>query len=451
MDLLFVSEESKLFGLTIFISIVGFQMCYVFVQWLLNKRVDHLYYIAYMFTTILYGISLYKAQLDFYPFSLIDEKIFFSVSITLPPFSIFLYYSFSRSFLSLQKVRPELCKWVKKLEMFLLTYVFLSMVLSIMNYDNEVRFLLFKSMAVLTIIASAFIIKEFLRKSIPLERFAMLGASLILVGSVFDILLYELEANYNIFYCDRHLPLLICVIAELLTYTTGLGYKTRLIEKQKSDYERSLLKEIAKRQKIEISFLQFRDNISRELHDDLGSQLSAAQNLLYHFNKFESHKSDNKTIATVLKILHDTVVKFRYILSDMQQNTLVENGYIAAVEELVNKIIPVNTISFALNHHGMEERLSKQTEHHLFRITQELINNTIKYASANKITIDITRDRDRVVFMYADDGIGFDMGSIRNGNGLENIKQRTVLLKGEIEINSQKMKGTDVNIYLTLE
>ena len=76
MDFLFYTEESKLFGLTIFVAIVTFQIVYVFVQWIIKHRRDYLYYIAYLFFVIVFGLSQYDNYLNFYLFSAIKEKYY---------------------------------------------------------------------------------------------------------------------------------------------------------------------------------------------------------------------------------------------------------------------------------------------------------------------------------------------------------------------------------------
>jgi hypothetical protein len=67
MDFLFKSPESQLYGLSIFIAILVFQIAFVFVQWMFKKRDDYLFYISYMTITGLFGLSLYKDVLTFRP------------------------------------------------------------------------------------------------------------------------------------------------------------------------------------------------------------------------------------------------------------------------------------------------------------------------------------------------------------------------------------------------
>ena len=98
-------------------------------------------------------------------------------------------------------------------------------------------------------------------------------------------------------------------------------------------------------------------------------------------------------------------------------------------------------IRFQLSHHGINSRLPQQTEHHLFRITQELINNTLKYAEARKVTIDVVRQKDKLVFTYEDDGIGFELNKVRKGYGLLNMESRVQSVDGHLEISTLPGKG----------
>ena len=89
----------------------------------------------------------------------------------------------------------------------------------------------------------------------------------------------------------------------------------------------------------------------------------------------------------------------------------------------------------------------------LYRTIQETINNTIKHAEANKIDISIIQDKDKIYTSICDNGKGFNPMKVQSKNeglGLENIKSRIDVLKGNLKINSQKGKGTQINVEIPL-
>ena len=161
MDFLFYTHESKLYGLTIFVSIVAFQIVYVFVQWLIEHRRDYLFYIAYLSFVIVFGLSQYDKYLNFYPFSEIAEKYYGYIKLSVPLFCILLYFRFMREFLNLKHRRPDINAMVKKLEIFLFAYTLLSLFFIWLSFDIIVWQRIFNVVAIITITAGLFIIINF--------------------------------------------------------------------------------------------------------------------------------------------------------------------------------------------------------------------------------------------------------------------------------------------------
>jgi signal transduction histidine kinase len=128
-------------------------------------------------------------------------------------------------------------------------------------------------------------------------------------------------------------------------------------------------------------------------------------------------------------------------MDDLQVSTLQDKGIIVATEELVNKVNHLQLINFSLSHHGIEKRLEYKLEHTVFRITQELINNTLKYAGASKVTLELLVRDDSFVVLYEDDGKGFDLQKINRGYGLSNVENRASSMGGFVEWDTRPGNG----------
>lgn len=198
------------------------------------------------------------------------------------------------------------------------------------------------------------------------------------------------------------------------------------------------------------ALLNERKRISTELHDDLGAQLSTTRMLIGNLKSKNETKNDAVIIEKSIGMLEDSIYKLRTIMSDLENTTLEKDGYLKATEELINKISSLQNIKFNLSHTGLDERLNKNTEHHLFRITQELVNNTLKYANAKKISVDIVRNNNCVTFLYEDDGAGFDTGNATTGKGLRNIAHRAGSLNAQMELDSSPGNGMRLNLQFNI-
>ena len=82
----------------------------------------------------------------------------------------------------------------------------------------------------------------------------------------------------------------------------------------------------------------------------------------------------------------------------------------------------------------------------MFRILQEFFSNTLKYANANKLEVNITYSDKDLVLNVNDDGDGFDFETIEKSSGLINMEKRSELINAEFNLTSEKDKGTQLKI-----
>ena len=148
--------------------------------------------------------------------------------------------------------------------------------------------------------------------------------------------------------------------------------------------------------------------------------------------------------------IDESVEDIRYLLINLSPKTLDEYGYLLAVEDLVNKLGRLHVIEVNLRQKGMEQRLQQEIESGLYRITQELINNTLKHAEANTINLSIEKINNHIHLQYSDDGKGFDLEKEKQGYGVENIYTRVALLNGKIEWGDASRAGTAVHISVPI-
>ena len=93
--------------------------------------------------------------------------------------------------------------------------------------------------------------------------------------------------------------------------------------------------------------------------------------------------------------------------------------------------------------HDNSESLTPSLALHLFRIIQESINNASKNANSSELTVKIRKGNIEIT----DNGIGFNIDTVQKGDGLQNIQERIKEIKGSIEFNSIKGKGTSIVIH----
>ncbi|MEP6466965.1 MAG: two-component regulator propeller domain-containing protein, partial [Parafilimonas sp.] len=213
---------------------------------------------------------------------------------------------------------------------------------------------------------------------------------------------------------------------------------------------RNRINQIKKEQQAQINLMiatqeEERKRISRDLHDDVGTKLSALKLFLSSLHE-KADKTNNEEIKKLAagseQFVTETIKDVRELLLNLSPSVLEEFGYTVAVEGLINKINETKQIHFSLVFFGMNQRLKKEHELALYRITQELINNVLKHAEAKNVSLQIGKRDNKIILMIEDNGKGFDVTAHRNGYGLHNLDARTKLLQGTLMIDSQPEKGT---------
>jgi signal transduction histidine kinase len=132
--------------------------------------------------------------------------------------------------------------------------------------------------------------------------------------------------------------------------------------------------------------------------------------------------------------------KTRSLSHELFSPTLKQFGLNASIKEYVQNIEKLNP-ELITTFQTEEVRFDMQLEINIFRIVQELLSNTLKYANASKIEIMLQKQNNKLLFSYSDNGIGFNDEIIKKGVGLKSITDRILRFKGESSIVSQENKG----------
>ena len=195
-----------------------------------------------------------------------------------------------------------------------------------------------------------------------------------------------------------------------------------------------------------------RNHFARELHDGMGPLLSTIK--LYF--QWLSETDDAKKVKIITEKGNNNIdiaiQATRDMAKGLSSQFLNKSGYIDAILNFIQIINDTNklTINFIFN---SRDRFYSLLETILYRITTELINNTVKHAKASLVEINYfyLKEDNIITFTYSDNGIGFDMTEIdktANGLGLNNIQQRLKIIRGNMTIDTSKGKG--MKIYISL-
>ena len=192
-----------------------------------------------------------------------------------------------------------------------------------------------------------------------------------------------------------------------------------------------------------------RQRISRDLHDGLAQHLIAIKmNLenLIRRNEFLNKENTNELRTQ----LNNAIDELRKISYDLAPVGLLGFSLEAALENLCNQVQKNSGISIDFFSFGNLTDLNQRCKIYLYRIVQEALHNAIKHSEASSIDIQITETNQHFVLMIEDNGKGFDFDTknLGLGQGLFNIRERSILLNGTFDVESFPGKGTTIRVKI---
>lgn len=183
-----------------------------------------------------------------------------------------------------------------------------------------------------------------------------------------------------------------------------------------------------------------RARIARDLHDNLGAELTMISSKLDMKAFRTTNEADKKELAEIREVSTNANFVLRETIWSIHKQELTIEELYQKAEEYATRILGGKEIRVSVIASDKSTVLSPALALHLFRIIQESVNNASKYSRCTELKIFISASRVEVT----DNGDGFDMEEAQKGYGLQNMEQRTKEFNGTISIESEKGKGTSV-------
>ena len=259
----------------------------------------------------------------------------------------------------------------------------------------------------------------------------------------------RIQSELNITYISIILAAIILIWAAI--YFRMKGKKNRIISAQRIKQLEDE-KKILSAQSVILGQEEERKRIARELHDGIGVLLSTAR---IHFSAIEDTESpemSKEVFQKANRMLEQAGTEVRKISHNMMPGVLSKFGLRDAIEDLFDELEDTGQIRTDVSLICSSERLAENMEITIYRVMQELINNTLKHAEATEIRCNLIRKTDSISILYSDNGKGFDADSMshHNGLGISGIRSRVDFLSGQLDLISKKGEGTTYKIEIPL-
>lgn len=241
------------------------------------------------------------------------------------------------------------------------------------------------------------------------------------------------------------------IIISLLSYR---NYKHRQNIQQQRINELETHQQLAATEAVLKGEEQERTRLAKDLHDGLGGMLSGIK---YSFQTMKGNlimtPENTQAFERSMDMLDSSIKEMRRVAHNMMPEALVKFGLDTALKDFCNDINKSGTLEVSYQSIGIENAAIEQTTAiTIYRIVQELINNTMKHAAAKHAIVQVSKSDHQLTVTVEDDGKGFDTAIIKDtgGIGWTNIQNRVDFLKGRLDVNSEPGKGTSVLIELNV-
>lgn len=247
----------------------------------------------------------------------------------------------------------------------------------------------------------------------------------------------------------------ILILLVLVFFSMIVGFliyrQQRLkVAQQRQEFQlKSAITQIETQNKLQ----EQRLNISRDLHDNIGAQLtfiiSSVDNVKYGFDVKDSKLGDK--LDAISNFTQDTIIELRDTIWAMNNNQITFEDLRVRILNFIEKAKLAKEdihFRFSIEESLQDIVLSSVQGINIYRTIQEAFNNAIKYADASEISMAALFLEDSIEISIQDNGKGFEMQATPAGNGLQNMKKRIEDIAGILVIESTEGKGTSIRILI---
>ena len=249
---------------------------------------------------------------------------------------------------------------------------------------------------------------------------------------------------------------LFALLAGVLISTGGI-LRMRSLERRTAEHRQRMEQTTEEIRDLSVRLRQAQEEerrtISRELHDDVGQQLTAMRMELgtlerlhvAHDAEFGSRLTEVKTMAE--QSLH----MIRDIAAGLRPSMLDDLGLAAAVKKQAREFAKRTGVPVSVTVDGAFEHLRDPHRTYIYRVVQEALTNCAKHAHAHQISVALVESVNMMTLTISDDGIGFDRGRLpRGGLGLIGMEERVRELGGTASVRSSPGHGTTIHVTIPL-
>ncbi|HEY9164624.1 MAG TPA: 7TM diverse intracellular signaling domain-containing protein [Candidatus Kryptonia bacterium] len=377
----------------------------------------YLYYVLYVS-----GYTIYQLAQDglVKEYLITEGEVFFYVAYAAIGFFILFGVQFTRTYLATDRRTKLLDHVLKVIGAGALASFILSPVLA-GGPMNFIAGILAISYGVTGFTAAVLCRKRGFRPA----TFYMIALSGFFVGFVFRVLRVEGLVPMNFFTQNAFQ---MGVLWEVTMLSLALGNRVNTL---KAEYDRE--REMT------------RHRISNDLHDEIGSNLSSIA-VASQMMKSRSHLNteDREQLDDITSAARKTSEAMRDIVWFVNPEHDTPHEMVEKIRETATMLLQDIDVIFEMDEKAIEGVRELQARRNIFLILKEALNNIVLHAKATAVEVNARREGGSLLLCINDNGVGFNLSDVKEGNGLRNIRNRARQMGAHLEVKSIAEKGTEI-------
>jgi len=253
--------------------------------------------------------------------------------------------------------------------------------------------------------------------------------------------------------------IIITVIAGTILFASLIVFISLFIQQYYRAQKNFRLERLIYKHKLLQTEVEIREQtleqISGELHDNLG-QIASVLKINLNLLRTDLDENQKQRLDESLDLLKRMIADIKHLSLGLNKDFIVRNGLIDSMKNDISHLQKSNFIAIEIFESGERQNMKPEYELILYRMCQEILNNILKHSNASYAEFYFRFSPDLLHIQIKDDGIGFqteDYTSVNKplkGSGINNLRKRTKILGGNIDIRSRPGEGTEIHITIPL-
>lgn len=258
----------------------------------------------------------------------------------------------------------------------------------------------------------------------------------------------NMEGYQKRIFIGLSISLVLILLLSLILYRNRLKSQQLLSKQKIKQLEKE--KEVLSLQSMLFAQEEERQRIALDLHDSIGALLSTAKLHMSNIEEEINALANLNIVKTARAIIENASSEVRRVAHNMMPGVLMKLGLEEGLEDFFENVRKGQNLQVSFVYDELPQRLENKKEVMLFRMLQEMTNNTLKHAKASEIKVMLKVVGNQLTLDYRDDGIGFDTSKMNDQSsfGLAGLKSRADFIGATLQVDSSRNRGVHFLVLL---